>query len=109
VKVVKFSCRLEQAACIGDKQCEKVCPSGAIRVVRKKAEVDGVRIAVGEFSGALIVALPGPNEEVAKSLEVLVSGLGSSLDKRALAEAIAETLREMLREKMKHRREAYSP
>jgi len=63
---------------------------------------DGVRIAVGHLSGALIVALPGPNDEVERSLEVLVRGLRTNLQKKPLGEMIAAALREVLREKMKH-------
>jgi molybdopterin biosynthesis enzyme MoaB len=63
---------------------------------------DGVRIAVGRVFEALIVALPGPNDEVRSSLDVLAKGLKSGWDKDALAEQIAANLREGLREKMKH-------
>ncbi|MBW1787746.1 MAG: 4Fe-4S binding protein [Deltaproteobacteria bacterium] len=31
---------VDQAMCIGDRICENVCPTGAIRVVKKKAVVD---------------------------------------------------------------------
>jgi len=64
---------------------------------------DGVRIGVGHTSGALIVALPGPNDEVRISLEVLIEGLASNLSKHDLAEKIASALRYDLREKMRHR------
>ncbi len=64
---------------------------------------DGVRIAVGRVEDALIVALPGPNDEVRMSMEVLVPALESPVDKHALAEELAGRLREKLREKMKHR------
>ncbi len=60
---------------------------------------DGVRIAVGEYNGALIVALPGPNDEVRASLEPLARGLKAGADKAVLAEAIAERLRSVLRER----------
>jgi molybdenum cofactor synthesis domain-containing protein len=63
---------------------------------------DGVRIGVGQVEDALIVALPGPNDEVRMSMEVLVNGLESRPDKHALAEGIAASLRHKLREKMKH-------
>ena len=63
---------------------------------------DGVRIGVGQVEDALIVALPGPNDEVRMSMEVLVRGLESSPDKHVLAEQIAAGLRDKLREKMKH-------
>jgi len=58
---------------------------------------DGVRIAVGQLSDAVIVALPGPTDEVRASLDVLVEGLKSGLHKHALAETIADTLRNVLR------------
>jgi molybdenum cofactor synthesis domain-containing protein len=60
---------------------------------------EGVRIAVGYVSNTLIVALPGPNDEVMASLEVLVRGLQTNFTKDSLAKAIAETLKSMLREK----------
>jgi molybdenum cofactor synthesis domain-containing protein len=63
---------------------------------------DGVRIGVGEVAGALIVALPGPNDEVKVSLEILLAGLASNVDKHDLAEQIAKRLRDILRAKMAH-------
>jgi len=61
---------------------------------------DGVRLAVGELGEALIVALPGPNEEVRVGLDALLDGLRRGLGKAELAEALAARLRETLREKM---------
>jgi len=61
---------------------------------------DGVRIAVGQLGEALIVALPGPNEEVQVGLDVLLDGLRRGLGVADLAEALAARLRETLREKM---------
>jgi molybdenum cofactor synthesis domain-containing protein len=63
---------------------------------------DGVKIAVGQVEDSLIVALPGPNDEVRLSMEVLVQELKRPANKHALAEEIAACLREKLREKMKH-------
>ena len=63
---------------------------------------DGVRIGVGQVEDALIVALPGPNDEVRMSMEVLVKALQSGPNKHVLAEQIAAGLRDKLREKMKH-------
>jgi molybdenum cofactor synthesis domain-containing protein len=63
---------------------------------------DGVRIGVAQVSETLIVALPGPNDEVRRSLEVLVRGLASKLGKYELAEEMAVVLRNDLRAKMKH-------
>ena len=58
---------------------------------------EGVRIAVGEFGGALIVALPGPNDEVKLSLDVLCACLDGVLDIRSIAGSLAEALRKHLR------------
>ena len=60
----------------------------------------GVKIAVGEYNGTLIVALPGPNDEVEASLPILVHGLKTGQGKDVMAEHIAINLREILREKM---------
>ena len=58
-----------------------------------------VRIAVGRISSTLIVALPGPNDEVRVGVDALVDGPASGAGKEALAEGIAARLRERLREK----------
>jgi molybdenum cofactor synthesis domain-containing protein len=63
---------------------------------------DGVRIGVGRAAETLIVALPGPNDEVRRSLEVLARGLKSNMGKNEMAEEIAAELRQDLREKMRH-------
>ena len=63
---------------------------------------DGVKIAVGQVSEALIIALPGPNDEVKSCLDVLVKCLKSNLSKHILAEEIASTLIEALRDKMRY-------
>jgi molybdenum cofactor synthesis domain-containing protein len=60
---------------------------------------DGVRIAVGDYNGTLIISLPGPNDEVKASLEPLVHGLKAGVEKNDLAESIAENLRSILRGK----------
>ncbi|MEW6441869.1 MAG: (2Fe-2S)-binding protein [bacterium] len=39
MKVVKFVSKVDPAKCTGDKLCERVCPTGAIRVIDKKARV----------------------------------------------------------------------
>ena len=61
---------------------------------------DGIRIAVGQYNETMIVSLPGPNDEVKASLNALVEGLKSKMDKHVLAETIAATLRDILRDKM---------
>lgn len=60
---------------------------------------DGIRIAVGRYNDTLIVALPGPNDEVKASLDVLVEGLAAKREKQELAGNIAVHLREILRNK----------
>lgn len=62
---------------------------------------DGVRIGAGMVQGTLIVALPGPNDEVRRGLEVLIPLLEAGADKHTVAEAVARDLREVLRSKMK--------
>jgi molybdenum cofactor synthesis domain-containing protein len=61
---------------------------------------DGVKIAVGHASEALIVALTGPNDEVKSSLDILINGLKSDLSKEILAQELARNLSKMLQEKM---------
>ena len=61
---------------------------------------DGVRIAVGELYGSVIVSLPGPNEEVSLALPLLRDGLGQGFRRMALAQPIAERLRTHLRQRM---------
>jgi len=58
---------------------------------------DGVRIAVGQHKGSLVVALPGPNEEVRLALPAVLDGLAGGLGCDALAAAIADVLRTHLR------------
>jgi Pyruvate/2-oxoacid:ferredoxin oxidoreductase delta subunit len=40
MKKVYFQAEVDQNRCVGDKLCETVCPSGAIRIDDKKAHVD---------------------------------------------------------------------
>jgi molybdenum cofactor synthesis domain-containing protein len=63
---------------------------------------DGIRIGVARLGGALIVCLPGPNDEVEIGMESLVRGLNCRLSKQELAAEIAYGLQVRLREKMKH-------
>jgi molybdenum cofactor synthesis domain-containing protein len=62
---------------------------------------DGVKIAVGDYNGTRIIALPGPNDEVRASLGPIVHGLKAGAEKQELAEMIAANLRQILRRKMK--------
>jgi len=41
MKKVYSLAEVDQTMCIGDRICENVCPTGAIRMVKKKAVVDG--------------------------------------------------------------------
>ena len=59
-----------------------------------------VRIAVGKIFQTLIVALPGPNDEVQLGLESLVKGLASHFSKDQLAENIANSLKERIKGKI---------
>lgn len=53
MKMVKFVSRVDSEKCTGDKRCEKACPSGAIKVVEKKAVVDeGKCVACGKCEDA---------------------------------------------------------
>jgi molybdenum cofactor synthesis domain-containing protein len=61
---------------------------------------EGVRIAVGKINDSIIIAFPGPNDEVRCGLDVLVRSLSMEFNKSVLAEKIAECLRNRLREKM---------
>jgi len=63
---------------------------------------DGVKITVGRVADARIVSLPGPNDEVSISLDVLTKGLKNNLPKNVLAEELANRLREKLRGEKKH-------
>ncbi len=65
---------------------------------------DGVKIAVGRYNDTVIIALPGPNDEVTASLDPLIEGLRENATSQALAERIAANLRQILRRKMKGRK-----
>jgi len=45
MKKVYMLAVVDEEKCIGDKICENVCPTGAIRVVEKKAKVDDTKCA----------------------------------------------------------------
>lgn len=59
---------------------------------------DGIRIGVGLVNDTLLLALPGPNDEVIIAMDILVDGLKAGLSKQALAENIAIALRMKLRQ-----------
>jgi len=60
---------------------------------------DSVRIAVGKISQTLVVALPGPNDEVRSGLQALIEGLNLGEGKGGLADRIATRLRDRMKEK----------
>ncbi len=60
---------------------------------------DGVKIAVGQVGPSLIVSLPGPNDEVKASINVLAQCLQQGADKKDIAEKIAQNLATLLAEK----------
>ncbi len=57
---------------------------------------DGVRLAVGELEGCMLVTLPGPNDEVRMAAPVLIHGLKQGLPKQVLAGNLALCLRRKL-------------
>lgn len=57
---------------------------------------DGVRIAVGQYNGTTIIALPGPNAEVRASLDIVVRGLKENHHKTVFAKNLADHLRTLL-------------
>jgi molybdenum cofactor synthesis domain-containing protein len=63
---------------------------------------DGVRIAVGTYQGSLLVALPGPNDEVRSAVEILRAGLRHGTAPAELAGALAADLRGILLARMGH-------
>lgn len=66
-------------------------------------EKDGVRIAVGKTGQTLIIALPGPNDEVKLALEVLKRNLAKSqVQPETLAQNLAKVLRDKLRKKVQN-------
>jgi len=67
--------------------------------VGRHKQKDSVRIAVGKISQSLIVALPGPNDEVRSGLQALIEGLNLDESKEGLADRIANRLRDRLKEK----------
>jgi molybdenum cofactor synthesis domain-containing protein len=63
----------------------------------------GVRIAVARINGSLVIALPGPTDEVAAGLDVALPLLaGGDRADAVLAESIARRLREQWRSARKH-------
>ncbi|TDT51036.1 molybdopterin-binding protein [Fonticella tunisiensis] len=86
----------------------RVDPSAAVPYIVKfkkgtgRHEKEGVRIGVGQVGQTLIVALPGPNDEVKIGIEVIMDALDKGLSKEAIAYNLAEALRDKLRSKMHH-------
>ena len=70
-------------------------------------EKDGVRIGVGEAGQSLLVALPGPNDEVAVGLASLMTALTGGLDKKATATLIADALTRTLHQKQHEKHEQH--
>jgi hypothetical protein len=63
---------------------------------------EGVRIAVGRVGPTLLVALPGPHDEVRLAGEVMLRALGDGASDAGLAEGLAAALRRRWQEKMHH-------
>ena len=60
---------------------------------------DGVRIAVGSYGTATLVALPGPHDEVVAALPALIRWLNAGEPREQLASSLAATLRDVMRTK----------
>lgn len=58
---------------------------------------DGVRIGVGSLDGCLLVALPGPHDEVRLAVPVLLESYKQGLSKAELGARLAKALREKFR------------
>lgn len=54
---------------------------------------DGIRIGVGERNGCLLVALPGPHDEVRRAAPILIQGFKQGWDKTVLATKLADAIR----------------
>ncbi len=63
---------------------------------------DGIRIGVGRYQGCLLIALPGPNDEVSLCMDTLTDGLCQGWSREVLAWKLAEQLRSRWKEKTKH-------
>lgn len=63
---------------------------------------EGVRIAVGQVDQTMMIALPGPNDEVRIAMEVIFEELPAQPDKHTLAEKIAQALRHKLQAESGH-------
>lgn len=62
---------------------------------------DGVRIAVGRVGPTLLVALPGPHDEVRLAADVLLPALTAGTPHHLIADALALALRERWQSKMR--------
>jgi molybdenum cofactor synthesis domain-containing protein len=60
---------------------------------------DGVRIAVGSYGTATIVALPGPHDEVVAALPELVDSIAAGDSAEQMAVRLAAVLRDVIRAK----------
>lgn len=63
---------------------------------------DGVRIGVGREGPSLMVALPGPHDEVECAAPVLLEGLAAGWPKEILADRLAAVLADKWRQKNHH-------
>jgi molybdenum cofactor synthesis domain-containing protein len=63
----------------------------------------GVRIGVGQAGTALLLALPGPNEEVALGIDAAIASLSSGGGRDEIARSVADVLRRRLDEKIRKR------
>lgn len=65
-------------------------------------EKEGVRIGVGQVGSTLIIALPGPNDEVKLAMDVLLSSLEQTKEREVIAQELVKALRQKLTMKLTH-------
>jgi len=63
---------------------------------------DGVRLAVGQVGPSLLVALPGPHDEVRLAAGVLLTGLKKGMGKAEMAQELAKALQQEILRKMQN-------
>jgi molybdenum cofactor synthesis domain-containing protein len=61
-------------------------------------EKDGVRIGIAYVKPSVIIALPGPHDEVKVGVEVVIEGLKRGLSKEGLAQSLSEKYIQVLRD-----------
>ncbi|QNB48101.1 competence/damage-inducible protein A [Thermanaerosceptrum fracticalcis] len=63
---------------------------------------EGVKVGVGEYNNSLLIALPGPHDEVKITVPLIIEALKNNYDKHRLAQMLVDALRHRLQEKAAH-------